>query len=99
MKKKKNPIYGDSLKVGRNDSLFFCAFSQNSDFNAILQELQLSPDFIMMGVYDFHSLFFAFHSINNSSARYSSLKQCMSPIPSRPSHPSSHGFSASLDTS
>ena len=44
MKKKKNPIYGDSLKVGRNDSLFFCAFSQNSDFNAILQELQLSPN-------------------------------------------------------
>ena len=24
MKKKKNPIYGDSLKVERNDSLFFC---------------------------------------------------------------------------
>ena len=23
MKKKKNPIYGDSLKVERNDSLFF----------------------------------------------------------------------------
>ena len=69
MKKKKNPIYGDSLKVGRNDSLFFCAFLQN-------------PDFIMIGVYDFQSLFFAFHSINNSSARYSSLKQCMSPIPS-----------------
>ncbi len=22
---KKNPIYGDSLKVERNDSLFFCA--------------------------------------------------------------------------
>lgn len=27
MKKKKNPIYGDSLKVERNDSLFFCALS------------------------------------------------------------------------
>ena len=25
MKKKKNPIYGDSLNVERNDSLFFCA--------------------------------------------------------------------------
>ena len=24
MKKKKNPIYGDSLNVERNDSLFFC---------------------------------------------------------------------------
>ena len=26
MKKKKNPIYGDSLKVERNDSLFFVPF-------------------------------------------------------------------------
>ena len=27
MKKKKNPIYGDSLKVERNDSLFFVPFA------------------------------------------------------------------------
>ncbi|CAG9871207.1 hypothetical protein BOVAC1_5562 [Bacteroides ovatus] len=27
MKKKKNPIYGDSLNVERNDSLFFCTLS------------------------------------------------------------------------
>lgn len=35
MKKKKNPIYGDSLRVGRNDSLFFVPF--RNVFNNLLR--------------------------------------------------------------
>ena len=69
MKKKKNPIYGDSLKVERNDSLFFVPF-----VHSLHIEISLNLSVFLRDSLSENTSFTSFTVVSVSAILYSVLK-------------------------